>query len=178
MSHRYGDLENAMAWTGLIYKGTLRALFEMCIGALLYLMATKIRTIKFTTFGRIILTLFEIFCLISTSIVCLCSIKHYDFFIVALLSLGILLAFSEQTLLLKVANNKLCYFLEKLSLAIYLNHVWIEDLVVICFKITDVKVAFCIVLITTLFVSIIITYLIPIVTPKIMKITKKIFIEK
>lgn len=50
---------------------------------------------------------------------------RYDFVMVFIMAISIMIAFSEKTLLLNFLNKKLIYYLENLSLPIFLNQHWI-----------------------------------------------------
>lgn len=126
----YGNIANPWLWNGFVYKGLIRAFFEISLGVLLYSFTEKIKKVKFTKLSRILLTVIEI--VGFTSIFFIVNLKDahskYDYIMILLLSISISLAFSEKTLLLKFCNNKIFYFLEKLSLPMYLNHKWIVEL--------------------------------------------------
>lgn len=127
ISHTYGKLTGPLTWTGFAYKGLLRAFFEIALGSILYEIAEKMKNINFTKFARLILTAIEIVGFIS--IFFITNIKDasskYDFIMLAILAISITISFSEKTIFYNFANNRFFYYLEKLSLPIYLNHIWI-----------------------------------------------------
>ncbi len=47
-----GHPRNPTAWLGFTYKGNLRAMAELCLGGVSYLVAGRIRKLKFTEFGK------------------------------------------------------------------------------------------------------------------------------
>lgn len=127
ISHKYGNITGRTVWTGLIYKGLLRAIFELAIGSILYEFSNKIKTINFNKVGKIFLNIIEL--VGFSSIFIIINIKDasnkYDFIMILIISISLAIAFSEKTILYNLSNNKFCYYLEKLSLPIYLNHIWI-----------------------------------------------------
>lgn len=127
MSHKYGTVAGPLDYTGFVYKGLLRALFEISLGTIAYIIAQKIKEIKFTKLSKWILTIIEI--VGFTSIFFIVNIKgasqKYEFIMILILFISISIAFSEKTIFYKFANNKFVYYLEKISLPIYLNQIWI-----------------------------------------------------
>lgn len=130
ISHNYGTV-NGWMYTGMFYICLLRGFFEIALGTILYIMTEKIKKVNFTIISKFILTVIELCGFIS--IFCITSIQDagtkYDFIMILILSISILLAFSEKTLFFNFSNNHIFYYLEKLSLPIYLNHNWIIYLV-------------------------------------------------
>lgn len=131
ISHKWVSLGSPYDMTGFIYKGLLRAFFELSLGAILFEITNKIKNINFSKIGRILLTLIELGGFISIFIVTNLedASSKYDFVMLLILCISITIAFSEKTIFLKFANNKLFYYLEKLSLPIYINHLWITFVV-------------------------------------------------
>lgn len=127
LSHNYGELTNVENWMGITTIGTLRGFFTMTIGVLIYKISEKIKEKNFTTFGKALLTAFEIIGFISIFYIIRTEYAHakYDFIMVIIMTISIMIAFSEKTLLLNSFNNKFVYNLEKLSLPIFLNQHWI-----------------------------------------------------
>ncbi len=130
LSHKTGNLRGPTTWMGITYKGTLRAFFELSLGTILYEISEKIKRINFTNIGKLIITLIEVVGFVS--ILFIVNIQNasnkYDFCMLLILSISITLAFSGNTLFYNFTNKKFIYYLEKLSLPIYLNHIWIIDL--------------------------------------------------
>lgn len=132
-SHVYGHINLANQFDGYIVSlGLLRAISEICIGCVSYLVCEKIRE-YFTSKPSLLFTLFEI--------VPLCSIFYFatkesrsqrDFLCILLICIGIIAAFSGKSytnIVLIRVNNKFISFLSKCSLCLYLNHyVWLRNL--------------------------------------------------
>ncbi|MCI9177610.1 MAG: acyltransferase [Clostridia bacterium] len=180
IAHRYGNIVSIDVWTGLVYKCFLRGFFEISLGVILYEVTQKLKSINFTKIAKTILTCIEI--IGFTSIFIVVNIKNahnkYDFIMILILSICISIAFSEKTLLLKFCNNKFVYFLEKLSLPMYLNQIWIITLIKYIFQRYSLNYyQYClVVLIIDIVFSIIAMQLVKIIKSNIGKI-KKVFIS-
>ncbi len=136
ISHQYGKLTVIFDWTGIMYAGILRAFFELALGAILYEVVEKLKTIDFTKFAKFILKIVELTGFISIFFIAnIANVStNYDFIMLLILCVSISIALSEKTIGYNLANNSFCYYLEKLSLPIYLNHVWIRIIVQNYFK--------------------------------------------
>lgn len=86
---------------------------------------------QFTKASKIILTLIENIGFISIFVIANLdnADKKYDFVALLIISISVILAFSENNIFYKHMNNKFIYYLEKLSFPIYLNHLWIIKVV-------------------------------------------------
>ena len=126
----YGNFTNPWEWTGFTIVGVLRAFFEMSFGVILYEISERIRKINFTKLGMVLLNLIESIGFIS--ILFIVNINNannkYDSIMMLILAISIMIAFSEKTISQKYLNNKFIYFMEKISLPMYLNQIWIIDL--------------------------------------------------
>ena len=105
------------------YSGFIRGLVTINIGMILYLVAEKIKKIKLTDFSKFLITIIEILGYSSIFYICNLSGSHsrFDCLMIIILSICICISFSEKSLLNTVSNNKLFYYLEKISLPIYIN---------------------------------------------------------
>lgn len=178
ISHNYGTL-NGWQYTGVVYKCLLRAFFELALGAILYEISTKMRDINFNKFGSIILTLIEILGFIVTFVIANKTNSKYDFIVLALISISVIIAFSEKTIFYNLTNNKFFYYLEKLSLPIYLNHQWVMNVIgIVKRKLNYLNYwqELAIDIFFTIVFSIIIAYIMEKVRGKSIKVTKKLFI--
>lgn len=120
----YGNLRSPDIWIGFAYKGTIRAFFELLLGGCLYLICEKIKKLNFTKFGKLLITLIEISCFVLPFLMSqfMDSATKFDYIMLVVISIGIVLAFSEQTLEYNFFCNKFSYWLEKLSLTLYIFH--------------------------------------------------------
>ena len=126
ISFKYNNLSR-----GPIYKLLLMAIFQLSIGVVIYEISEKIKNIKFTNIGKFLLGIIELFGF--SSILFLSNIKDshnkYDFIMLLILTISIAIAFSEQSIYSKLLKNKFFYTLEKYSIPLYLNQVWIIEIV-------------------------------------------------
>ncbi len=183
LGHKYHRLSNPWLWDGLTYNSTIRAFLELTLGVILYELVEKIKVQNWTRLARALFTLIEV--VGYTSIFFISNIKDahikYDFVMLLILCICVSISFSEQSLLLKSSNNKLFYFLQKVSLPLYLNQMWIITLInYLSLKIGSGYLNYykeCILVIAIdLAVSIVLYYMIKIVLPRI-KCIKKLFIS-
>lgn len=126
-SYTYGMLNKA-EYTGIIASHLLRGFFELTLGTILYEVSTKMMKVNFNNIGKTFLTLVEISGFVSVFVIANIAESKYDFIALALMSISVIIAFSGKTIFYNLANNKLFYYLERLSLPIYINHntiIWI-----------------------------------------------------
>ena len=115
----------AIPWTSniLAYGGFIRGLVTINIGMILYLIIESFKKINLTDLSKFLVTIFEIVGYVSIFYICNLFMAHvrYDCLMIIILSLCICISFSEKSLFNTFSNNKLFYYLEKLSLPIYIN---------------------------------------------------------
>ena len=174
ISRTYGNLKTPMTWNGIMYIGLLRAFFELNLGAILYEIVRKIKKYNFTKASKIILTIIENIGFISIFVITNIdnADKKYDFIALLIISISIMIAFSENSVLYKYMNNKFIYYLEKLSLPIYLNHMWIITVIKRIFIDFTYIQKLIITIICTIIVSMVILFLVE-KTKKIIEKYKK-----
>lgn len=131
LSHNYQELRDPYRWNGMVCNGLLRGFFELALGGVLYEIIEKIKNITFTRLGRYILTLIET--IGFASIFFIVNIEDasgkYSFIMLFIIAISTTIAFSEKTIFYNFLSNKLIYYLERLSLPIYLNHIWIMEVI-------------------------------------------------
>jgi len=180
ISHEIGNLRGPAEWTGLIYQGVLRAFFEIALGTILYEIAEKIKKIRFTQLGKHIYTLIELVGFLSIFIIVNIedASNNYDFCMLLILAISVTLAFGEKSIFYNCVNNKFIFYLEKLSLPIYLNHVWLIKLIIKVFDGMSYGLVLIFVIISSIVFSIICVYIIEKLKKLNMKKIRKIFIEE
>lgn len=113
---------NPTEWIGWTYRGNLRALAELGIGITLYPIVEKMKQLKFTVFGRILLTLVEY--------ACYAQIIHYmfaknasrmDYFYLLIYAIALVISFSQKGIDTPVFNGRFSW-LGKFSFSLYLCH--------------------------------------------------------
>lgn len=119
---RYGHFATPWKMGTILYKGILRSIFEINIGMYLYLISEKINNVKFTKLSKILLLLFEIAGYLSIFVLVNLNNAHrrFDVLMLIIISICILISTNKNMYLYNFCNNKLFYFLEKLSLPMYI----------------------------------------------------------
>lgn len=114
---RYGHFATPWKMGTILYKGILRGIFEINIGMYLYLISEKISNVKFTKLSKILLLLFEIAGYLSIFVLVNLNNAHrrFDVLMLIIISICILISTNKNMYLYNFCNNKLFYFLEKLS---------------------------------------------------------------
>ena len=132
LAYQQGNFADPYIWMGITYKGVFRGFFELSLGTILYELAQKLKTVEFTFLGKLLLTIIETIGFISVFFIVNVpnASNDYDFVMLAILSVSVTLAFSENNIFYHLANNKVFYYLEKLTLPMFLNHNWVIILVV------------------------------------------------
>lgn len=158
LSRNYANLNLPYIWENIIMLGMLRALFEIALGTIIYEVTENIKKFDFTLVGKLTLTAIEILCFTGILLVIYKNSKNYDFIVLLLMTIATTIAFSKNNILYKFYNNKFFYYLEKLSLIIYLDHIWIRDIVVRHFNQSE-NIKLLISLILTILISIILEFI-------------------
>ena len=109
----------------------LRGFIELNIGMLLYLIHYKLSNIEYTKIGKAILTILGESLLICVLIITnyIDAPQYYDYIMLLFISAAVLIIASEKTYEYKILSNNLFYYLEKLSMPIFINHVLIINCV-------------------------------------------------
>ncbi len=118
-------LRNYSFWIGFMYAGLARGFFEMCIGITVYEIVDAHADWHFTKFGSILLLLVQWICfgvVIAANTVFKSGTRNFDWLAILLLAIGIAIGFSGKIWHFEKWNNRFFYFLEKLSLPLYLNN--------------------------------------------------------
>lgn len=123
MAQNLGTPRNPSHWIGWIFRGNLRAMAELSLGALCYYVSKRIRSWSLNLFGRILLTLVEtgIYAIYVYYMASVVSSKK-DYLILMLLCVAVSITFSQQGIGSALFNNRFCSFLGKYSLSLYLGH--------------------------------------------------------
>ena len=110
-------------WLGLCYVGLIKAIFEIAIGCIAYEVSRSLGRVKFKTAGKILLSIVEIICFVIVIFFNLFFVdRDLDWLFIILLFIGVSIAFSEQTYFYNACCNNKFYYLERLSLPMYLNN--------------------------------------------------------
>ncbi len=110
---------------GIVYKGLVRAVGEICIGAAIYPAVQYLKSLTLTKTAKCTITLFECGCIAFSVFLMRHTNGLYDFFVLLLLTLLVTFVFSHQGILSDVMDNDFFTFCGKFSLYLYLCHNWI-----------------------------------------------------
>ena len=108
---------------GFLYKGLLKALGGVSLGISAFFIIEWMKKLNLNIFGKLIITIIQI-CL-WTVMICYAfdpPAPNKDILMVFLCFINVILAFSQQGILYGIFNNKICYFLGRLSLPLYMCH--------------------------------------------------------
>lgn len=116
------SLRNPSLWIGFTTKGMLRGFCEIMMGVIVYKITYRIKKIEYTRLGSLILTLTE--AIAYTAIIFYCTQKSgkNDFIFIFVYMAAIAITFSNKTIGSRFFQNKVCWFLGKFSVYLYLNH--------------------------------------------------------
>ena len=123
MSHNYQTVNVAYVWNGICFMALIRAFLAMSLGCACYTIVGHFNKIKLNDKGKTILTIIE--CLLWLFVllyIFLLYERNSDFIIILLITIALIISFSDQSYLNKIINSSIFTLLGKLSLTIYLNH--------------------------------------------------------
>lgn len=154
---KYKTTVSVYARVGLNYKGTLRVFSEIALGASCYPLIQFLQSLKLTKPAKFLISLLEgsmygmIFLYMA-----LAKSSSNDFACLLLIFVVTCLAWSQQGMFSGFFNNKLCAFLGKLSLPLYLAHSYWRWVMTICFPgrtyLELLKIYILLALVTTVFI--------------------------
>ena len=113
-------------WTGICFKGLLRAAGVLCTGCVCYLACQKLKELTLTAFSKILLSIVEIggylFALFWTFGH---DSSRMEFVILVLFAVSVTISFSHQGILAPVFDNRAAYWLGSFSFPLFLaHHAW------------------------------------------------------
>lgn len=134
LNHQFGykGLDHAYhIWDEIWYTGTIRAIIELNIGFIIYLINKKCKNIEYTNFGKALLTIgsHSLLLLVIFIIQFLDNSKNYDYIMLLFISIAIAIAVSDKTYDRKLLSNKFIFFLEKISMPMFINHIGLIEVV-------------------------------------------------
>lgn len=124
--HNYGTLNVAnQYWFYGFNPSIIRGLLDISIGMLLFIAHEKLKKVEYTKFFRIFITILGETLLLGILFLVqfIKNANRYDFIMLFILSFAILIITSEKTYDYKILSNKFVYYLEKLSLYVFINHI-------------------------------------------------------
>lgn len=123
ITQQTGKLSAGNEWMfgDTITKGQVRAIAELCLGVFSFEVVRYLRKLNLTKKGQMILTVIEVSAYFIALLYSVSQLsKRYQAYILFILLVAVALSFSEVTYGNHLFNNRIVYFLGKLSLPIYL----------------------------------------------------------
>lgn len=121
MYKTYGRLTGVASWEGLYYRSMLRGIAELCVGVVAFEVCLSVKKLDFNTFQKFLFTCFEFICWTTAfTMIMLTLPREYEFYMLIAIAAGTVCSFSGQSYCSDLFNNKVCFYLGKLSLPIYL----------------------------------------------------------
>lgn len=131
----YSNLNVIIVEYAIVAPGLLRAFGEISLGCFLYEISGRLHRVNLTLLGRACVTFATVmgilFVFYSTTIG-FDGIKRIEYVMAPVLAVSVMLLFSEQGLFFLhrfQALDRVLLLLGKLSLPIYLNHLWIRPII-------------------------------------------------
>lgn len=130
---KQADLNLIVGHFGIVAPGLVRALAEMSLGCVLYRFSMALKKVPLSLFSRLCLSAVNLICIYGVLKGCT-KMPHerFDYIMLLLLAMSVTLMFSEQTLYFIYHNetlDRIAAYLGGLSMSIYLNHMWIKDII-------------------------------------------------
>lgn len=130
LSYNWLSLDHTyQIWNGFTRTGMIRGMIEINMGMLIYVINQRMKTVTYTKIGRIFLTILGEGLLLMVLIITdyMDAPKYYDYIMLFSIAIAIQIIVSEKTLEYEILSQNLFYYVEKLSLPIFINHiVWIK----------------------------------------------------
>lgn len=136
LNHNYYGLDLSYAiWGKYLCIAFIRGFAEINIGIIIYYINQKLSKVKYTPFGKTLLTITPWVILISVFVITSFIPRHkeYDYIMLLMLSIAILIIVSGKTYDLKFFSNKFIFFLESISMVIFINHQFFRQVINDCY---------------------------------------------
>ncbi len=185
LQQNFTHLRSPHQWVeNFTFKGNIRAVAELCLGAECYFAVQWLKKFRFRWFVKAFLTIVKWACWLLI-IWYMCKPKDYfsmDFFFLAVMCVGVILAFSKQCIDTPIYQNVFMEFLGKLSLPIYLSHIFyamnLKYIFPKHFTVNDKMITYLICTAITTIIVMIFAKLIRISTPKVINTFNKLALVK
>ena len=130
MAHEYNSLAGIDGWTGHFYKCFLRGLAEMALGCSAFSMTRRLNKVHFTKVGHVMLAVAEAAAYLLVLRYAVTGLNpKYSFPILFVMTLGLILTFSEVNPASDFFDKPIFDWCGKMSLLIYLNQFYCIRLV-------------------------------------------------
>lgn len=132
LCHNWLGLDHSyIVWDNYYYTGIIRAIAEINIGFIIYMINKRLKNINYTKIGKWLLTITGegLLMIVLFIISFINSPKYYDYIMLLMIAIAITIFVSEKTYEYEVLSNEFFYYLESISLLIYINHMTIINVV-------------------------------------------------
>ncbi len=111
-------------WSNYMYTGMIRGFAEINLGMVICIINEKLKNVDYTKIGKLILTVISEISLIAILLIISLIKRHveYDYVMLLMIFISIIIMVSEKTYDYKLLSNKFIFFLEKISIPIFINH--------------------------------------------------------
>lgn len=110
-------------WNGFMYYGLIRGIIGICIGCIAYELSQKLKDIKLTKLGKIIITIVELVLYsIIISLIFSYSFRRYCFVVLVILMIAICITLSNTSYTSKIFSHKTFNWMGEYSYSLYLGH--------------------------------------------------------
>ncbi len=185
LSHNWLSLDHSYhIWDEYWYTGTIRGFIEINIGMLIYCGVRKLNKKSFTFFFKTIMTITANLLLLIVLAITTFIKRHnqYDYVMLLFITIAITILISNKTIGRKKLSNKFMFYLEKLSLPMFINHTAIIELIYFINPLSKINPNYQSILgvILTIIISMIEMYIIDYIKRKeiIKKLTYKFIVKK
>lgn len=115
-----GGITPTPVWVGFFFKGTVRGITELALGAIAYELSMKLTSLKLNRLGIFLVRVTEIMSYLAVFVFASSSeSKKWPFVLLFVVTLGIIITYSQYSALHRISNNRLVIYLGKLTLSIY-----------------------------------------------------------
>lgn len=133
MCHETGGLSRTADWTVVCAKVQLRAIAELCLGIFCFECCRYISKLNIRGCIKGVLTITEWGCYMAAFFFAISTLgRKYEPYALYALYIAVMLSFSKKTFSKGILDNKIVYFLGKISLPMYLIQNAIRELVQFC----------------------------------------------
>ena len=124
-----GDSKDT-GWTGITHTGNVRAIAEISLGCVSYVVAKRLQLLNLTNLGRCCLSVIEILCYSLVALGANTKEQVLLFVLIPVLWAAITITFSQKSVFYNFFNKKLFYWLGNFSTILYLNHLVVRTILV------------------------------------------------
>ena len=125
----YKELISPYLYLGHMYKGHLRAIGEIALGAALFPLIRRFSELRLNKIAKAAVTCAEVLCAAgSVALMATVKSKDFDYLVLLLMAILVVLTFSHQGIAADAMDRcRLNFTLGRISLPLYLSNVWVSQ---------------------------------------------------